>query len=538
MRRFALTVLFVLGILVFMPSVVCAGYPYRVGTFAIGAEGSEFQRAFINCTDAITTETLNYAPAWLSGWKYRKKITIDHTKIDSDLKNFPVLVKLTSSNFDFSKARSDGYDIRFTASDGTTLLKYERERHDSANQVAEYWVKIPSVSSSANTEFYIYYGNSSALDGADPTNVWDANFKAVYHFNGNYNGTTGEIKDSTANGNDGQACSSTQAPTEVDGKIGKGQEFNYLDKDTIHIPDSSDFDPGGAFTVEIWAKHFDSGEANCVAIPVHDTSDYKWAIYSNAVIANNWAPQFVVKTASGVTQTDRSAPPPIVAGKWYYIVGVYDRTLPSSRVKYYQNGVLEASADGYDEDVLAGDEGLHFGGRYNQGCNTTYTWDAFDGQLDEFRYSNVARSAAWIKASYHSGNDTLLTYGSEEKSTKVLLLKTDKTNYSLGDVVRLGIKLNYTKEYLPVYARFKLELEEPVGEPDVLFQTNLFPLLPGFNVTKILKFPIPQTFWIPEGEYAFKATLTDSLGREIDSDVARFYVNDTLKVHYLEFDAV
>ena len=119
---------------------------------------------------------------------------------------------------------------------------------------------------------------------------------------------------------------------------------------------------------------------------------------------------------------------------------------------------------------------------------------------------------------------------------KVLFLKTDKTNYSLGDVVRLGIKLNYTEP--PVYARFKLELEEPVGEPDVLFQTNLFPLLPGFNVTKTLEFKIPQTFWIPEGEYAFKATLTDSLGREIDSDVARFYVNDTLKVHYLEFDAV
>jgi len=80
--------------------------------------------------------------AWLTGWTYRKKITIDETKVDADLTDFPVLVKLTSTNFDFSKARSDGYDIRFTSSDGTTLLKYERERHDATNQVAEYWVKI------------------------------------------------------------------------------------------------------------------------------------------------------------------------------------------------------------------------------------------------------------------------------------------------------------------------------------------------------------------------------------------------------------
>lgn len=50
---------------------------------------------------------------WLSGWRYRKKITIDH---------FPVLVKLTSSNFDFSKANSDGYDVRFCYSPDTEIL--------------------------------------------------------------------------------------------------------------------------------------------------------------------------------------------------------------------------------------------------------------------------------------------------------------------------------------------------------------------------------------------------------------------------------
>jgi len=143
----------------------------------------------------------------------------------------------------------------------------------------------------------------------------------------------------------------------------------------------------------------------------------------------------------------------------------------------------------------------------------------------------------YVYVDSHNTSDQKLVFV-KYRSTKVLSLKTDKTNYSLGDVVRLEIKLNYTKDSSPVYAKFKLELMEPVGEPDVLFQTNLFPLLPGFNVTKILKFKIPQTFWIPDGEYAFKATLTDSLGREIDSDVARFYVNDTLKVRSLEFDAV
>ena len=76
---------------------------------------------------------------------YRKKITIDQTKVDENLTDFPVLVKLTSSNFDFSKARSDGHDIRFTASDGTTLLKYERERHDSVNPVSYTHLTLPTI---------------------------------------------------------------------------------------------------------------------------------------------------------------------------------------------------------------------------------------------------------------------------------------------------------------------------------------------------------------------------------------------------------
>ena len=59
------------------------------------------------------------APNWYDpSWQYRKKITINGGLIDADLTDFPVLVKLTSSNFEFSQARSDGYDIRFTKSDG------------------------------------------------------------------------------------------------------------------------------------------------------------------------------------------------------------------------------------------------------------------------------------------------------------------------------------------------------------------------------------------------------------------------------------
>ncbi len=106
--------------------------------------------------------------SWLDGWTYRKKITIDHDDIDATLTNFTTLVKLTDANFNFAHAESDGIDIRFTSADGKTLLPFEREFHGEylSSNLADYFVQIPSVSSSEDTYFYMYYGNDSAEDYA------------------------------------------------------------------------------------------------------------------------------------------------------------------------------------------------------------------------------------------------------------------------------------------------------------------------------------------------------------------------------------
>ena len=49
-----------------------------------------------------------------TNFQYRKDITIDSSLIDAPLSYFPVLVKLTSSNIDFTHflhSTNDGYDI-------------------------------------------------------------------------------------------------------------------------------------------------------------------------------------------------------------------------------------------------------------------------------------------------------------------------------------------------------------------------------------------------------------------------------------------
>lgn len=65
--------------------------------------------------------------AWYNtNWTYRKKITIDNTKVSANLTDFPVYVDLSDLGTDFfSNVNIGGGDIRITKADGTTELARE-----------------------------------------------------------------------------------------------------------------------------------------------------------------------------------------------------------------------------------------------------------------------------------------------------------------------------------------------------------------------------------------------------------------------------
>ncbi len=128
--------------------------------------------------------TVNASDSWFnSSWDYRKQITIDNSLQTETLSDFPLLVQLNSSNFDFSKAKTNGEDIRFVTLSGL-VLSYEIEKWDDANDLASIWVKIPSLLGSSDSQYiYMYYGNSAATDSQSVNSVWDSNFKLISHLN-------------------------------------------------------------------------------------------------------------------------------------------------------------------------------------------------------------------------------------------------------------------------------------------------------------------------------------------------------------------
>ncbi|OYT43992.1 MAG: hypothetical protein B6U85_10670 [Desulfurococcales archaeon ex4484_42] len=128
--------------------------------------------------DSIKHDDNNYyvvrsepSPNWLEGWTYRRPVTIQENS-GTNLVDYAVKIQLNSGNFDFSRAKSDGSDIRFTLDDGTTLLTHWIESWDPVNQVAVVWVKVPNIPAGGSVTIYMYYGNPNAQDASDIRNTF------------------------------------------------------------------------------------------------------------------------------------------------------------------------------------------------------------------------------------------------------------------------------------------------------------------------------------------------------------------------------
>ncbi|GAG80113.1 unnamed protein product, partial [marine sediment metagenome] len=107
-----------------------------------------------------------------------------------------------------------GDDLYFGTYDENKIYKL-------TTMTGTYHIKVPSVSNTVDTDFYMYYGIPDAIDGSDKNNVWDINFKGVYHLRE----AIPIILDSTSNANNGVKKSAVE-PINVAGKVEFAQDFD------------------------------------------------------------------------------------------------------------------------------------------------------------------------------------------------------------------------------------------------------------------------------------------------------------------------
>jgi hypothetical protein len=362
------------------------------------------------------------------------KLTIDHTKIDAPLSDFPVLIHLGKSSginsadtsFVLASLGTDANrkKISVTTASGTQLY-VEIEKWDSANKEAWLWVKVPSISNTQDTVLYLNYDPSMADNTAmvgdtrstPAENVWSNGFVMVQHFEQSGSGNTGEFLDSTKRHHNGQGGegSSSGTPVKVASNIGYGQSFDGI-SDFISVPDSDDFSVTTTcqFTFSVWinlgAQNFNSSDSYIRWIGKGDNSgNWEWhsVLYNQNANDPDRLRQYDYGPTGGLGAGDYSTSS-FAVGQWRHITGVNTCSDASHGNEWlYVDGVhtgLPQTWQTYGFTYANGVAPLRIGNA--RGFNGK---DWFNGKMDEVRISNVSRSQAWIKAEYYADSDALLS---------------------------------------------------------------------------------------------------------------------------------
>ncbi|MEM2868692.1 MAG: DUF2341 domain-containing protein [Candidatus Bathyarchaeia archaeon] len=172
----------------------------------------------VNITDNIDVSdltTIELITSWLDGWGYRKSATVEGSTSGSVTDYQIRVVVHYGAGVDNGehvylngKCRADFGDVRFTDSDGVTLLNYWIESKVDGDY-AVIWVKIPYIPTYPDTRlFYIYYGKSDAtsISNGDATFILFDDFTvkntSKWQFLGTYPPVieNGELKTSSSSG--------------------------------------------------------------------------------------------------------------------------------------------------------------------------------------------------------------------------------------------------------------------------------------------------------------------------------------------------
>ncbi|MFC1620993.1 DUF2341 domain-containing protein, partial [Candidatus Omnitrophota bacterium] len=368
-----------------------------------------------NTFNTATSDTvqINYKNAvWYdSDWSYRKRLSFDNSDQTETLYDFPMLVKLTSNNFNFSNAKTNGEDIRFVDSDNYTELDYEIEYWDQGSSTAFIWVKVPAIDGSSSTDhIYMYYGYGDATDAQDVSGVWSNGYVGVWHLDeGDSPGTTDFYKDSTVNLNHGtltDATGGSAAATKIDGAFDFEGDADYITVDGSTSLDSAT-GVGQERSVMLWIKTTTTDNE----VVLEKGSNQHFIVQTNSS-ANAGKISFrtnAISTGNAYSTTL------VNDGNWHFVAGVYDGT---NNLIYVDDGDYE---DSTAELAPAGDAN-----DLVIGCRPPNV-APFDGTLDEIRVSNITRSADWIAAQYKSTADTFVAIGTEITSTDSEILARDTT---------------------------------------------------------------------------------------------------------------
>jgi hypothetical protein len=332
---------------------------------------------------ALLAVTAGTASAQYPGWQHSGSIYLLTTPEGANLPasavetDFPLLVRLDKDWFDFSQAKANGEDVRFTSSTGVPL-RYQIEQWDAAKGEASVWLRIPQIKGNARQQIVIHWGKADAASESKGAAVFSADngYVSVLHMDG----ALRDELDSMA--------PKDQGTTTAAGLIGEARHLTR-GKGILGGDHITNFPFGdGAFTSEAWFR-----------AEVAGTTIFYWGRYAtrlngktgdgNEVGLNIGAPASLSWASDGPGGAGAATVP--VLGQWNHVAATYE----NGTNKIYVKGRLDGSRFHKGAMSIVKDIVVSIGGM--RGTDFRYI-----GDIDEVRVSLVARSADWMKLQYEN----------------------------------------------------------------------------------------------------------------------------------------
>jgi len=309
------------------------------------------------------------------GYNFRKRIEISSSQVSGSQNhnNFPVLVEVTNDDLRSSinggfVENSNGYDIAFTAADGSTQLNHELQSYNPTTGQVTAWVNVPTLKTQSSTYIYLYYGNSSVSSDPSSPNTWNSNYSLVQHLNN-------DLFDATSNSNDG----TNSETADITGKLIRARDFESNNSDYYSTSSSPSLNITDQITISAWIRPRNTSNPDLVT-----KGSYQEA-YTTFINTNGYL-IFNTNGYSGYLTGNST----ITQNSWSYVTFTKD----GSGRTIYINGNEDAS-----------DNNTQAFGTNNNPLNVSGSTYSYDGRIDEVRISTTAHSAGWIQTEYNNQNN-------------------------------------------------------------------------------------------------------------------------------------
>jgi hypothetical protein len=330
------------------------------------------------------------------GWFYQKQMTIDHDMVEGDLTNFPVLIHIIDTDLK-NKAQKDGEDIIFMDATGVAdKIPHEIEFYNGSSGELICWVNIESLSSSQDTNIYMYYGNLCCNSQQEIIDTWDSNYVLVQHLSE----SSGIHYDSSMYGNHGTYENGTDQDAEgyIDGADGFDGSNDYVNcgrNESLNLTEE--------MTLEAWVYRTGDGIGKYLGIVSRalDTSSPEYNRYQLRYKPEDDVVHFFLGNSTDFTIL--ASDYDLNLEEWTHLVATWD----GSNMYMYVDGVKQSGIATFNGTPITTLSTMEIG-RY-------WTINYFAGIIDEVRVSNIYRDASWIITEYNNMNDSssFITVGSE-----------------------------------------------------------------------------------------------------------------------------